>query len=92
MGLNPSRAYKVFVGNQDKIDFEKYRTVSPNEVNLKKLEAKLDYDEKRIEIWMNEIDDTKKRIDDIAEYAVVFKRIGECRRGKEVPAHSLETS
>ena len=65
MGLNPSRAYKVFVGNQDKIDFEKYRTVSPNEVNLKKLEAKLDYDEKRIEIWKNEIEDTKKRIDDM---------------------------
>lgn len=65
MGLNPSRAYKVFVGNQDKIDFEKYRTVSLNEVNLKKLEAKLDYDEKRIEIWKNEIEDTKKRIDDM---------------------------
>lgn len=65
MGLNPFRAYKVFVGNQDKIDFEKYRTVSPNEVNLKKLEAKLDYDEKRIEIWKNEIEDTKKRIDDM---------------------------
>ena len=65
MGLNPSRAYKVFVGNHDKIDFENYRTVSPNEVNLKKLEAKLDYDEKRIEIWKNEIEDTKKRIDDM---------------------------
>lgn len=65
MGLNPSHAYKVFVSNQDKIDFEKYRTVSPNEINLKKLEAKLDYDEKRIEIWKNEIEDTKKRIDDM---------------------------
>lgn len=65
MGLNPFRAYKVFVGNQDKIDFEKYRTVSSNEVNLKKLEAKLDYDEKHIEIWKNEIEDTKKRIDDM---------------------------
>lgn len=65
MGLNPLRDYKVFVSNQDKIDFEKYRTVSPNEINLKKLEAKLDYDEKRIEIWKNEIEDTKKRIDDM---------------------------
>lgn len=65
MGLNPSHAYKVFVSNQDKIDFEKYRTVSPNEINLKKLEAKLDYDEKLIEIWKNEIEDTKKRIDDM---------------------------
>ena len=65
MGLNPSHAYKVFVSNQDKIDFEKYRTVSPNEINLKKLEAKLDYDEKRIEIWKNEIEDTKKRIEDM---------------------------
>ena len=65
MGLNPSHAYKVFVSNQDKIDFEKYRTVSPNEINLKKLEAKLDYDEKRIEIWKNEIEVTKKRIDDM---------------------------
>lgn len=65
MGLNPSHAYKVFVGNQDKIDFEKYRTASPNEINLKKLQAKLDYDEKRIEIWKNEIEDTKKRIDDM---------------------------
>jgi hypothetical protein len=65
MGLNPSHAYKVFVSNQDKIDFEKYRTVSPNEINLKKLEAKLDYDEKRIEIWKNEIEDTKKRINDM---------------------------
>ena len=64
-GLDPFYAYKVFVSNQDKIDFEKYRTVSPNEVNLKKLEAKLDYDEKRIEIWKNEIEDTKKRIDDM---------------------------
>ena len=49
MGLNPLRDYKVFVSNQDKIDFEKYRTVSSNEINLKKLEAKLDYDEKRID-------------------------------------------
>lgn len=65
MGLNPLRDYKVFVSNQDKIDFEKYRTVSPNEINLKKLEAKLDYDEKRIEIWKNEIEDTKKRIDNM---------------------------
>ena len=65
MGLNPSHAYKVFVSNQDKIDFEKYRTVSTNEINLKKLEAKLNYDEKRIEIWKNEIEDTKKRIDDM---------------------------
>ena len=65
MGLNPSHAYKVFVSNQDKIDFEKYRTVTSNEINLKKLEAKLDYDEKRIEIWKNEIEDTKKRIDDM---------------------------
>lgn len=65
MGLNPLRDYKVFVSNQDKIDFEKYRTVTPNEINLKKLEAKLDYDEKRIEIWKNEIEDTKKRIDDM---------------------------
>lgn len=65
MGLNPSHVYKVFVSNQDKIDFEKYRTVSPNEINLKKLEAKLDYDEKRIEIWKNEIEDTKKRIEDM---------------------------
>lgn len=65
MGLNPSRAYKVFVGNQDKIDFEKYRTVSPNEVNLKKLEAKLDYDEMRIEIWKNELEDAKKRIENM---------------------------
>ena len=65
MGLNPLRDYKVFVSNQDKIDFEKYRTASPNEINLKKLEAKLDYDEKRIEIWKNEIEDTKKRIDDM---------------------------
>lgn len=65
MGLNPSHAYKVFVSNQDKIDFEKYRTVSPNEINLKKLEAKLSYDEKRIEIWKNEIEDTKKRIEDM---------------------------
>lgn len=65
MGLNPSHAYKVFVSNQDKIDFEKYRTVSPNEIDLKKLEAKLDYDEKRIEIWKNEIEDTKKRINDM---------------------------
>lgn len=65
MGLNPLRDYKVFVSNQDKIDFEKYRTVSPNEINLKKLEAKLDYDENRIEIWKNEIEDTKKRIDDM---------------------------
>lgn len=65
MGLNPLRDYKVFVSNQDKIDFEKYRTVSSNEINLKKLEAKLDYDEKRIEIWKNEIEDTKKRIDDM---------------------------
>lgn len=65
MGLNPSHAYKVFVSNQDKINFEKYRTVSPNEINLKKLEAKLDYDEKRIEIWKNEIEDTKKRIEDM---------------------------
>lgn len=65
MGLNPSHAYKVLVRNQDKIDFEKYRTVSPNEINLKKLEAKLDYDEKRIEIWKNEIEDAKKRIEDM---------------------------
>ena len=65
MGLNPSHAYKVFVSNQDKIDFEKYRTVTSNEINLKKLEAKLNYDEKRIEIWKNEIEDTKKRIDDM---------------------------
>ena len=65
MGLSQSHAYKVFVSNQDKIDFEKYRTVSPNEINLKKLEAKLGYDEKRIEIWKNEIEDTKKRIDDM---------------------------
>lgn len=65
MGLNPSHAYKVLVRNQDKIDFEKYRTVSPNEINLKKLEAKLNYDEKRIEIWKNEIEDTKKRIEDM---------------------------
>lgn len=65
MGLNPLRDYKVFVSNQDKIDFEKYRTVSSNEINLKKLEAKLDYDEKRIEIWKNEIEDTKKRIEDM---------------------------
>lgn len=65
MGLNPLHDYKVFVSNQDKIDFEKYRTASPNEINLKKLEAKLDYDEKRIEIWKNEIEDTKKRIDDM---------------------------
>lgn len=65
MGLSCTRDYKVFVSNQDKIDFEKYRTVSPNEINLKKLEAKLDYDEKRIEIWKNEIEDTKKRIDDM---------------------------
>ena len=65
MGLNPLRDYKVFVSNQDKIDFEKYRTASPNEINLKKLEAKLDYDEKRIKIWKNEIENTKKRIDDM---------------------------
>ena len=65
MGLNPLRDYKVFVSNQDKIDFEKYRPVSSNEINLKKLEAKLDYDEKRIEIWKNEIENTKKRIDDM---------------------------
>lgn len=65
MGLSCIRDYKVFVSNQDKIDFEKYRTVSPNEINLKKLEAKLDYDEKRIEIWKNEIEDAKKRIDDM---------------------------
>lgn len=65
MGLNPLRDYKVFVSNQDKIDFEKYRTASPNEINLKKLEAKLDYDEKRIEIWKNEIENTKKRIDNM---------------------------
>ena len=65
MGLNPLRDYKVFVSNQDKIDFEKYRTASSNEINLKKLEAKLDYDEKRIEIWKNEIENTKKRIDDM---------------------------
>lgn len=65
MGLNPSHAYKVFVSNQDKIDFEKYRTVTSNEINLKKLETKLDYDEKCIEIWKNEIEDTKKRIDNM---------------------------
>ena len=65
MGMTPPREYKVFVSNQDKIDFEKYRTVSSNEINLKKLEAKLNYDEKRIEIWKNEIEDTKKRIDDM---------------------------
>lgn len=65
MGLNPSHAYKVFVSNQDKIDFEKYRTVSLNEINLKKLKAKLNYDEKRIEIWKNEIEDIKKRIDNM---------------------------
>ena len=65
MGLNPLRDYKVFVSNQDKIDFEKYRTASPNEINLKKLEAKLDYDEKRIAIWKNEIENTKKRIDNM---------------------------
>lgn len=65
MGLNPLRDYKVFVRNQDKIDFEKYRPVTSNEINLKKLEAKLDYDEKRIEIWKNEIENTKKRIDDM---------------------------
>ena len=65
MGLNPSHTYKVFVSNKDKIDFEKYRTVSSNEINLKKLETKLNYDEKRIEIWENEIEDTKKRIDDM---------------------------
>ena len=55
MGLNPLRDYKVFVSNQDKIDFEKYRTASSNEINLKKLEAKLDYDEKRIQSYKNEI-------------------------------------
>lgn len=65
IGLNPSHTYKVFVSNQDKIDFEKYRTVSLNEINLKKLESKLNYDEKRIEIWKNEIEDAKKRIDDM---------------------------
>ena len=65
MGLNPSHTYKVFVSNQDKIDFEKYRTVSLNEINLKKLETQLGYDEKRIEIWKNEIEDTKKRIDNM---------------------------
>lgn len=65
MGLNPSHAYKVFVSNQDKIDFEKYRTVSFNEINLKKLKTQLNYDEKRIEIWKNEIEDTKKRIDNM---------------------------
>ena len=65
MGLNPSHTYKVFVSNQDKIDFEKYRTVSLNEINLKKLKTQLNYDEKRIEIWKNEIEDTKKRIDDM---------------------------
>lgn len=65
MGLSTLHEYKVFVSNQDKIDFEKYRTVSPNEINLKKLEAKLNYDEKRIEIWKNEIEDTKKRIEDM---------------------------
>ena len=65
IGLNPSHAYKVFVSNQDKIDFEKYRTVSSNEINLKKLETKLNYVEKHIEIWENEIEDTKKRIDDM---------------------------
>lgn len=65
MGLNPSHAYKVFVSNQDKIDFEKYRTVSLNEINLKKLKTQLNYDEKRIEIWKNEIEDIKKRIDNM---------------------------
>lgn len=65
MGLNPSHAYKVFVSNQDKIDFEKYRTVSFNEINLKKLKTQLNYDEKRIEIWKNEIEDIKKRIDNM---------------------------
>ena len=65
IGLNPSHAYKVFVSNKDKIDFEKYRTVSTNEIDLKKLETKLNYDEKRIEIWENEIEDTKKRIEDM---------------------------
>lgn len=65
MGLNPSHTYKVFVSNQDKIDFEKYRTVSLNEINLKKLKTQLNYDEKRIEIWKNEIEDTKKRIDNM---------------------------
>lgn len=65
MGLNPSHTYKVFVSNQDKIDFEKYRTVSLNEINLKKLKAKLNYDEKRIEIWKNEIEDAKRCIDNM---------------------------
>ena len=91
MGLNPSHAYKVFVSNQDKIDFEKYRTVSTNEINLKKLETKLDYDEKRIEIWKNEIEDTKKRIDDMkatnkqtkAKIAQLKALIGKEKNSKE---------
>lgn len=72
-GLNSSHAYTVFVGNDDHIDFEKYRTVSTNEINLKKLESKLIYDEGRIEIWKKDIEDAQARIAKMEESNVVVR-------------------
>lgn len=73
-GLNSSHAYTVFVGNDDHIDFEKYRTVSTNEIKLKKLESKLIYDRGRIEIWKKDIQDAQARIEKKEEDTVELEK------------------